>query len=139
MRKFLLAAAFGAATLASSPAMADVRDSSPEAVAYLNFAFGGSQQQISGLRYGLRLDQDSRYRDAQTPSILNFGFTSAGFDSAQVNGMPFAQRVTGLQQNDGNTISYTIVDWGVLLLGVAGAGFLISEVADGEDDPEPSS
>lgn len=139
MRKFLLAAAFGAATVVSSPALADARDSSPEAVAYLNFAFGGAQQQITGLRYGLRLDQDSRYRDAQTPSILNLGFNRAGFEAARVNGMPFAQRITGLNQNDGNEISYTVVDWGVLLLGVAGAGFLIQEVAEGDDDPEPSS
>lgn len=139
MRKTLLAAALGAAALASAPAMADVRDSSPEALAYLNFNFGGHQQAISNMAYGLRIDQDSRYREAATPSIFDLSFSSTGFSHAAVNGMPFAASVPVMNQDDGNTISYTVIDWGVLLLGVVGAGFIISEVADGEDDPEPTS
>ena len=139
MRKILLAAAFGAATIVSTPALADVRDTSPEALAYLNFNFGGQQQALSNMAYGLRIDQDSRYRDAAMPSIFDLSFNSKGFSHAAINGLPFAASVPVMNQEEGNTINYTIIDWGVLLLGVAGAAFIIKEVAEGEDDPEPSS
>jgi hypothetical protein len=42
-------------------------------------------------------------------------------------------------EGDGTFLSYDAVDWGLLAMGVAGIAFIGSEVADGDDDPDPKA
>ncbi len=41
------------------------------------------------------------------------------------------------EEGGGTFLGYGVVDWGLLAVGVAGIGFITSEVADGDDDPNP--
>lgn len=136
MRKASLAAGFIGLILASTSALAvDPLANRPEAKAYLSLNFGGAERSATNLRYGLRVDHDHRYVEGTAPAIFQLDFASHGFNHASVNGLPFAR--TALQMNqDGDEVRYSIIDWGVLALGVVGVGFIISEVADGEDDPD---
>lgn len=138
MRGIAFAALFSTLTGAATLAIANPPQLSPEARAYLSFGFGAPASSQQHFHYGLRLDHDSRLRDELPAPIAQMDFTRQGFNHLRVNGVPVAQTVYQTNQTDGNTISYSIIDWGALVLGVAGAGFLISEVADGEDDPEPA-
>lgn len=136
MRKASLAAGFIGLILASTSAVAvDPLANRPEAKAYLTLNFGGAQRTVSNLRYGLRVDHDQRFIEGKAPAIFQMDFASHGFNHASINGLPFAR--TALQMNqDGDDVRYSIIDWGILALGVAGVGFIIAEVADGEDDPD---
>lgn len=112
----------------------------PEARAYLNFQFGGNERASESFFYGLRLDHDRRLSDQTLPPLMSVEFDHAGFSSARINGMPFTQTLR-LNQDGSGERQFTTVDWGLLIVGAAGLGFVIVEVANSEDespDPPPS-
>lgn len=45
----------------------------------------------------------------------------------------------GLAAEDGPFLTYDAVDWGLLAVGLAGIGFIATEVVDGNDDPNPTA
>ncbi len=145
MRKYIIAVAIGAGLGVGALASAANSDNmAPQAKAYLNFGFGGKDTSLPrNFHYGLRLDQDdrvvSRMGRTSMPSIMQLDFNAKdGFQSAYVNGVPFARRFTRFDE-DGGESSYSMVDWGLLAIGVAGLGFGIAEVVKTHDSRDPTS
>lgn len=111
--------------------------SDPAARAYLSLGFGAdNNDQQSQLRAGLRIDRDSTMRWTEAKPIARVDFDRSGLTEATLNGVPMVARDPVVYQKDGDII-YNWTDWGLLALGAAGLGFVIFEVADNEDDPEP--
>jgi len=124
----------------------------PQAGAYLSYGFGGVplRDAPAPLHYGLKLDHDSRLRDARpwTPPLFQLDFDNRGETLASFNGVPFAGRNLRLNQDDGGGTSsttgggdskggFTFFDWTLLAIGVGGAGYLIAEATKGHDSPDP--
>ena len=132
----LAAACIGLISAATTASAVDPLANRPEAKAYLNLSFGAGADPLSSLRYGLRVDHGYRSALGDAPPIVQVDFSRQGFAFASMNGLPFAYTLRQMNQ-DGDEVTYGIVDWGLLLVGAAGIGFVISEIADGEDDPDP--
>ncbi|TXH05267.1 MAG: hypothetical protein E6R07_04920 [Nevskiaceae bacterium] len=147
MRKLLMATAAGLSMGIASLAMAaSPNETSPELRAYVNLDFGGKTSNFSrSFHYGLRLDQDSRVaarlgRLTPLPSIMQVDFTGhSGFDSARINGVPFANHVAQLNEDGSEGSGYNAWDWGLLAVGVVGLGFGIAEVVKTHDSPDPKT
>ncbi|HWU68012.1 MAG TPA: hypothetical protein VN046_03975 [Stenotrophobium sp.] len=114
--------------------------SNPQTRAYVNLAFGGSDAHSSlanGLHYGLRLDRnDALGRSGLAPAISQLDFNASGFSDMSVNGVPFLSRSLQLNE-DGQSTSFTVFDWGLLAAGVAGLGFAVYEVTKSKESPDP--
>lgn len=115
---------------------------SPQTKAYINLAFGGHDAHstlANGLHYGLRLDRnDLMGRAGVAPAISQVDFNANGFNDMSVNGVPFLHRSLQLNE-DGQTTSFTVFDWGLLAAGVAGLGFAIYEVTKSKESPDPKT
>lgn len=135
MRTIKIIAAAAGLAFAGLSGAADPLSSQPETRAFVQWQFGGQTHGVEALRYGLRVDHDSRYAPAELPSIFELAFGPKGFERAAVNGLPFAYAVRSKQ--NGQEIEYSVIDLAVLAVGVAAVGFAIAEVADAEDDPDP--
>lgn len=145
MRKLILASLIGGLTGAAMLATAaDPLQSSPEARAYLNFAFGGKYALPKNFHYGLKLDHDRRYVEAGVPAIMQADFDSRGLVATRLNGLNLVERHYLTQDEgeaapSGDGMTYTMADWGLMALGVVGIGFIATEVtnADESDNPQP--
>lgn len=122
----------------------------PRASAYLSYGFGGDTHRSNApasLHYGLRLDHDSRVRSnsgVALPPLLQLDHDSIGETLASANGIPFAGRNLRLNDDAGSGSStgggsdsgWSFFDWGLLAVGVGGAGYLISQAVRGKDSPK---
>ncbi len=139
MRRTLMtiAAAAAAAGLGTVAVAGDLVDRSPQASAYLSYKFGGVEQ-IEGesFFYGLRVDADSRSADDARPPLARVEFNALGFSSASLNGLPFARQLRLNQV--GSERVWSAMDWGLLLAGVVGVGFVASEVIDNGESDDPA-
>lgn len=121
----------------------------PRASAYLSYGFGGNTHRSNApasLHYGLRLDHDARIHTSSgvtLPPLLQLDHDSLGETLASTNGIPFAGR--NLRLNDdaggggnggGSDSGWSFFDWGLLAVGVGGAGYLISQAVRGKDSPK---
>jgi hypothetical protein len=145
MRKLLIATAIGAGLCVGAVAVAaNSDDLAPQARAYMNYGFGGKDSSLPrNFHYGLRLDQDTRLATRigreSMPSIMQLDFNAkSGFESARVNGVPFASRSLRLNE-DGTETSYSVLDWGLLAVGVVGLGFGIAEVVKTKESDDPKT
>ena len=141
MKSTWLASLGLAALTASGNALAaDARDRAPVASAFVTLAFGGERAPAADhrLRDGLMIDHDRRFSDAPVSPIFQLAMTPKGFDSAALNGLPFAYRMTQVNQA-GEALEYTMIDYGLVALGAVGIGFAVAEIADAEDEtPDPT-
>ncbi len=139
MRRTLMtmAAATVVAGLGTVAVAGDLVDRSPQASAYLSYKFGGVEQ-IEGesFFYGLRVDTDSRSADDARPPLARVEFNALGFSSASLNGLPFARQLRLNQA--GSERVWSAMDWGLLLAGVVGVGFVASEVIDNGESDDPA-
>lgn len=133
----------GIATLAFA---ANPAETSPEMRAYVNFDIGSKESNLArSFHYGLRLDQDSRLaarmgRVTALPSLAQVDFNASnGFESARINGVPFASHVRQLNEDGSEGSGYNAWDWGLLAVGVVGLGFGIAEVVKTHDSADPKS
>jgi hypothetical protein len=125
----------------------------PRASAYLSYGFGGNTHRSNApasLHYGLRLDHDSRVHTSSgvaLPPLFQLDHDNVGETLASANGIPFAGRNLRLNQNGDNTggssgggsdSGWSFFDWGLLAVGVGGAGYLISQAVRGKDSPKVS-
>lgn len=111
--------------------------SDPAARAYLSLHFGGQPiKHRYPVHIGLRLDRNIHADWTQTTPMAQIDFDRAGFNTAELGGMPLIQRQYALNQKEGDII-YNWTDWGLVALGVAGLGYVIYEVADSDESPEP--
>lgn len=142
MRRILTAAAIatsigGTADLAA----ADPGQNRPEALAYVHLSFGGAQNVPQTFNYGLRMDYDRRFVGAAAPPLMQLDFNGTGFSAAKLNGLNLIRRITSVNQEEGGTaagtVTYSVADWGLILLGVAGVGFAASEVSKVTESPDP--
>ncbi|HUP91484.1 MAG TPA: hypothetical protein VM074_04490 [Solimonas sp.] len=142
MRKLAIAVAVGASmgvgmlAIAASPL-----EQAPEFRAYLSAGFGGAPGNAQAFFYGLRLDHDRRFQTAPLPPLAQLQFGVAGFDSVMVNGMPLARSYL-MQQDEGGAppaTTMSALDWGLVLVGVAGVGFAVAEVSSSDESPDPGS
>lgn len=124
----------------------------PQASAYLSYSFGGDTHRHNApaaLHYGLRLNHDSRAstsNGAGLPPLLQVDHDNLGETLASANGLAFAGR--NLRLNDdsapagggggGSDSGWSFFDWGLLAVGVGGAGYLISQAVRGKDSPKAS-
>jgi hypothetical protein len=127
----------------------------PQASAYMSYGFGGPTRRNApaSLHYGLRLDHDSRLRansGTVLPPLLMVDHDNRGETLATANGVPFAGLHLRLNDDDagantsgggGNDSGWSFFDWGLLAVGVGGAGYLISQAVRGKSSPNatPSS
>ncbi len=157
MRKLLVATTMCAGVVMQAQA-ANLDPYAPEMKAYVNFGFGAPKVKSLGLHYGFRMDHDRQYQalvGRALPALMQLDFTGAsGFDSALINGQPFVKRIVqlnadgdpaapadGTSSGGGLFSDFTVVDWGLLAVGVAGIGFGIAKVAkvDESDDPKTTT
>lgn len=120
---------------------ADARDRAPVASAFLTLSFGGDKASAADqrLRYGMMIDHDRRFADAPPAPMFTLTMSPQGFDSAALNGLPFAYRMTQVNQA-GEALEYSVFDYGLVALGVVGLGFAVAEIADAEDEtPDPTA
>jgi hypothetical protein len=124
----------------------------PRASAYLSYGFGGDSHRHNApasLHYGLRLDHDTRVHTnngVSLPPLFQLDRDDLGETLASANGIPFAGR--NLRLNDdstsggstsgggGSDSGWSFFDWGLLAVGVGGAGYLISQAVRGKDSPK---
>lgn len=148
MRRILMALAVGGLTGSAMLAIAaNPEPYSPETRAYVGLAFGGAARTLpKSFHYGLRMDYDRRYLEAPRAPMMAVDFDRGGLASTSINGMNLVQRLV-LNQDEGGSAAeetgphteYSIVDWGLVLVGVAGIGFVASQVNSAEDSPEPKA
>lgn len=111
---------------------------SAELRAYLSADFGGAHRDTQTFFYGLRLDHDRRFVTEPMPAIAQVEFSGAGaLNGALVNGLPVTRSYQMQQDEGGEVTTMTAVDWGLVVLGVAGVGFAVAEVSDSEESPDP--
>lgn len=144
MRKTMMALALSLGVTGMSPVAHAVSpyEDAPEYKAYVNFEFGGAADlPAMPLRYGLRIDHDSRYLRTlgnTMPPLAQLQFSDGRFESASVNGLPFARSLS-LQQYGTEETRWTAIDWGLLAAGVVGLGFVVYEISDANDEsPDPA-
>lgn len=109
---------------------------------YMRMGFDESAtQHNTQMHYGFALDYDSRHANPAGVPTAQVNFDRKGFLNAQMNGAPFARRVT-LQQAEGEAAAgttYTAVDYGLLAIGALGIGYGISEVVNQKDSNDPGA
>lgn len=127
----------------------------PRASAYLSYGFGSNSHRSNApasLHYGLRLDHDARVHASSgvsLPPLFQLDHDNVGETLASANGIPFAGRNLRLKQNNedsgssgnsggGSDSGWSFFDWGLLAVGVGGAGYLISQAVRGKDSPKVS-
>ena len=123
----------------------------PRANAYLGYSFGGNTHRSNApaaLHYGLRLDHDSRIHSSNgvaLPPLFQLDHDNIGETLASANGVPFAGRnlrlnddssTSGGSTGGGSDSGWSFFDWGLLAVGVGGAGYLISQAVRGKDSPK---
>lgn len=156
MRK--LAVISGAALLLAGTWTAVASDNNldlqPAANAYLSLDFGHpnpSKSTFAPLHYGLKMTYDSRQRSAALaamPPLAQFDFDTRGNRIGMVGGVPFMAKIRPpLKQNDGDggyeggtageSGGIEFFDLALLGVGVAGLGYLIYEVAQNDESPNP--
>lgn len=161
MRKYVVAGLaagwIGAAFAAGSPED-QFNQYSAQARAYMTYDFGGAphRNQALPLHYGFRVDSESRLAeerytgltDRRLPALVQVDFAANGQRLALLNGLPFAGRSVVLQQDgdssapapaQGEPGGFTWFDWGLLIAGLGGVGYIIAEVSKGHDDPDPKT
>ncbi|MGH8461699.1 MAG: hypothetical protein ACRESS_08845 [Stenotrophobium sp.] len=145
MRKLLIGIAAGA-FISGTVCVAQAAGpdyNNPQAKAYVNLSFGGDSDAKStltnSLHYGLRLDHNNLLGNATLlPAISQLDFSLGGFNDMSVNGVPFLYRAVRLDE-DGQTTTYSVWDWGLLAVGVAGLGFAIYEVTKTKASPDSTT
>lgn len=142
MRKGTITAVLAAMLgCSASVSAADRYDQQPELKAYMNFSFDGRGADRQMLAYGLRLDHDRRFLEAPVAPIAKLEFRGLqGLDQFQVNGMPLVKREMALNQYGEK--EYSWADWGLIVVAVAGIGYLVYDIVDSDetktpDDEEP--
>ncbi|HVT34389.1 MAG TPA: hypothetical protein VHE37_02310 [Nevskiaceae bacterium] len=139
MTAVCLGTMMGAAMLAAAAGPADSR---PETRAYFSYGFG-AHQLPSNFHYGLRLDQDSRYAAPGTPAVMQVDMSGDGTLNARLNGVNLLSRNFSANQEEGATAaaatSYSVADWGLIVLGAAGVGYAGYEVSKSHKDDSSSS
>lgn len=145
MRKILLASILSASVCVAAQAQ-DPYENDPQARVYAGFSFGGPQSTnrtvANSFRYGLKLDYSHRLTEKHDlPSLMQFDFDRHGLTETRVNGLSAVRRVM-LNQDEGGEASaegasteYSMMDWGLIAVGVVGIGFVAAE-ALGSDDEE---
>lgn len=119
----------------------------PEGGMFVSFGFGGPvSKKTLPLQYGLLMRYDASalpfYRRLNLPPLFTLRFDANGNGVAEMAGVPFVRHVARLDQNgdngsgdqSGGTGGFTVVDWGLLGLGLAGIGYGISKIASNKDD-----
>lgn len=142
-RTLAVSAATAAIILSTGALAADPFEHRPEVSAYVTLAFGGSEHPGDSLKYGLRLDHDSRLQARPINAIASVDFDRQGFKAAQVGGLPFVRSLR-LQQYGGEyqETHWTATDWALLALGVVGLGAAVAAVIEADDvsdDPETTA
>ena len=138
MRKFGVASVIALGAGVAWIAGANPLDNQPEASAYLSMSFGGKTQAVQPLHYGLRLDHDRRYLGSTLPAIAKADFSAGALNSLGINGVNLIDSRMQLNQF-GVDLEYSWLDWGLVVAGVVGLGFIASEAIDGEEDPDPAA
>lgn len=131
-------------------AAADRDTYQPEGAVYVSFGFGGPALKTSPLHYGLLMRYDDSalpfYHRLNLPPLFTLDFDGAGDGVAKISGIPFMRHIAKLNQNgttggDGDIQTtpgnFTVVDWGLLGLGVNGIGYGISQVVESNNSPNP--
>lgn len=124
----------------------------PQASAYMSYGFGGPirHNAPASLHYGLRLDHDSRLRannGSVLPPLLMIDHDNHGETLAAANGVPFAGLHLRLNDDDAGASAgggssdsgWSFFDWGLLAVGVGGAGYLISQAVRGKSSPNATA
>lgn len=145
MRRSTLAAAFiGLATCTGAQA-GNVGERSPEAMMYMQLGFGGGQAQslplVNKLRYGFQFDVAHGYEVSPRPDLIRVEFNGnqfapMGLGALEVGGVNILR--THYRLNAGGTFSgYSVIDYGLLAVGLAGVAVLGADALDGDETPRP--
>ena len=138
MRKLAKASTALLLGTATTAMAAGVDTSLGEARLYWRTSFGERLSQPVDMQFGALLDYDRSYTRHELPlqPAAQVQFDRHGFVNASLNGLPFARRVTSLQQTDGSGDKvYTVVDYSLLAIGAIGIGAGIAAVVDQKDTP----
>lgn len=153
MRKLIIAALAISGITAQAGVAADRFQLQPEGSAFVAFDFGRPRTSAPAVRFGLALNYQrsdlqgwragSRFSavDATRLPLLSLTMDPRGDAVAAVNGLPFARRFAQLNQEEGgggHRGGLTVVDWGLLVVGLGGIGYAISQVANSNDSPNPN-
>lgn len=132
-------------------------DTQPSANAYLSLDFGHpnpATATFAPLHYGLRMSYDNRLRTATgaaLPPLAQLDFDTRGNRVGSVGGVPFMAKVRPpLRQNDGeggddvpagdgSGGGIEFFDLALLGIGIAGLGYLVYEVAQNDESPNPTA
>lgn len=147
MRRSTIAAALiGLATCTSATA-GDIGERSPEAMMYMQLGFGGGQAQslplVQKLRYGFQFDVTHGYETQPRPELLSMEFNGnefapMGLGALKVGGVNILR--THYRLNAGGTFSgYSVIDYGLLAVGLAGVAVLGADALDGDETPRPDA
>lgn len=145
MRRSILAAAVIGLAASTTASASDLGQRSPEGLMFLQMGFGGgsAQTMVQKLRYGFQFDVAHGHEADARPSLLRMEFNGntlapMGLGALEVGGVNILRTHYRLNAN-GTFSGYTVVDYGLLALGIAGVAVVGSEALDGDETPKPQA
>lgn len=141
-RQTLAALAIGLAA-STTAAAGDRGDVSPEGLMFMEMGFGGATAQplMNKLRYGFHFDVAHGFELGQRPKVLRMEFNGnefapMGLGRMEVGGVNILTTHYRLNAT-GAFEGYSIIDFGLLAVGVAGLAAIGTQVFDEDETPEP--